>query len=152
MTLEINTLGDTDSRNKYRKALISFLEKYKNDLSEDSLKRLEKNPLRILDSKDKKDQEIVKDAPQLAQYLTSDSQRFFDHVLEGITALNIPFKLNSYLVRGLDYYGHTAFEFKASNLGAQSTVLAGVVMTGCQSKWEGRHCHLLDGLRVLSVW
>ena len=137
VTLEINTLGDTNSRNKYREALISFLEKYKNDLSEDSLKRLEKNPLRILDSKDKKDQEIVKDAPQLAQYLTPDSQKFFDHVLEGITALNIPFKLNSYLVRGLDYYGHTAFEFKASNLGAQSTVLAGGRYDGLSEQMEG---------------
>lgn len=139
ITLELNTLGDTVSRNHYRAALVSFLEKYKSDLSEDSLMRLEKNPLRILDSKDSGDQKILTSAPRLQDHLTDDARQFFEAVVEGIQQLDIPFKLNPHLVRGLDYYGHTAFEFKSSDLGAQSTVLAGGRYDGLSEQMGGPH-------------
>jgi histidyl-tRNA synthetase len=125
VTLEINSLGDPESRRHYRQAFVDFLHSHKNHLSSDSLIRLEKNPLRILDSKDHSDREILKEAPLLRDYLNKDSQEFFEQVLSGLEALGISYKLNPQLVRGLDYYGHTAFEFITQSLGAQGTVLAG---------------------------
>ena len=125
ITLEINTLGDQASRDAYLEALVAYFTQYKNDLSEDSLKRLEKNPLRILDSKDEADRKIVADAPDFASYLNDDSRAFYDTVQEGLTALGLAFVHNPRLVRGLDYYSHTAFEFTTDALGAQGTVLAG---------------------------
>jgi histidyl-tRNA synthetase len=123
--LNINTLGDLESRTAYRKALIEYFNPYKNDLSDDSKIRLEKNPLRILDSKDEHDQKICENAPIFANYLNDPSQSFYNQVLEGLEALNIPYICNPKVVRGLDYYTHTAFEFKTDKLGAQDAVLGG---------------------------
>ncbi|NQV54222.1 MAG: histidine--tRNA ligase [Rhodospirillales bacterium] len=125
VTLEINTLGDDESRATYRTRLVDYLQSFDGELSDDSRERLTRNPLRILDSKDEGDRKVIKDAPRLQDFLNDDSRRFFDDVLEGLGNLGIPFELNSRLVRGLDYYCHTAFEFTTQDLGAQGTVLAG---------------------------
>lgn len=124
-TLEINTLGDSESRAAYRDALVNYFSAYKESLSADSQMRLEKNPLRILDSKNEGDKKLCENAPRFEDYLNETSKKFFADVLEGIKALGIPYKLNSHLVRGLDYYSHTVFEFTTQKLGAQGTVLAG---------------------------
>lgn len=123
--LEINTLGDTPSRAQYREKLVGFLEKYKQDLSKDSQERLDKNPLRILDSKDERDQKILTEAPLLLHCLTEDARKFFHKVEEGLTQVGVKFVKNPRLVRGLDYYCHTVFEWTTSHLGAQSAVLSG---------------------------
>jgi histidyl-tRNA synthetase len=123
--LHINTLGDYESREKYKTILVSYLEKYKNDLSEDSQNRLYRNPLRILDSKDKKDREIIASAPLYSGSLTDSSKDFFAKVLKGLDLVNIPYELDPHLVRGLDYYCHTAFVFVTTELGAQSEILGG---------------------------
>ncbi len=123
--LELNTLGDVESRQAYRAALVEYFEAHRKDLSEDSLERLARNPLRILDSKDPGDRRVVADAPLFGDYLNQLSRDYFDAVLEGLEALDLPFELNPRLVRGLDYYTHTAFEFKTTQLGAQDAVLAG---------------------------
>ncbi len=125
VTLEINSLGDTESRHLYRERLVAYLSQFKDRLSEDSKIRLDKNPLRILDSKDEGDRSIVADAPLLGDSLNYASRAFFDSVLAGLAALGIPAQVNPRLVRGLDYYSHTAFEFTTTALGAQGTVLAG---------------------------
>ncbi|MFC4272472.1 histidine--tRNA ligase [Sneathiella chungangensis] len=124
-TLEINTLGDTESRQAYRAALVDYFNDHKSSLSQDSLDRLTRNPLRILDSKDKGDRVIVEQAPIFTDYLNSYSSDFFDEVLEGLSLLGIEYHLNRRLVRGLDYYTHTAFEFVTTALGAQGAVIAG---------------------------
>lgn len=124
-TLEINTLGDTESRLAYREALISYFTPLISRLSEDSQTRLTRNPLRILDSKAPEDQELVQSAPRFEEFLNTTSQEYFKHVCEGLSALGIPFTHNQRLVRGLDYYCHTAFEITTQTLGAQGTVLAG---------------------------
>lgn len=123
--LEINTLGDVESRNAYREALVQYLTPFKEQLSADSKIRLEKNPMRILDSKDEGDKKIITNAPLMKNFLNENSQRFFDSVLKGLEKLSIPYKINSQLVRGLDYYCHTVFEFTTKELGAQSAVLSG---------------------------
>jgi histidyl-tRNA synthetase len=123
--LEINSLGDPESRTNYREALVKYLSAYKDKLSEDSLRRLSVNPMRILDSKNDGDREIVKDAPIISEYYSYAARAFFDEVQAGLTALAIPYNLNPKLVRGLDYYCHTAFEFTTDALGAQNAVLAG---------------------------
>ena len=125
VTLELNTLGDPESRENYRNALIAYLTPHLGNLSTESQERFRRNPLRILDSKNEVDQAIVADAPEFASFLTEESRLFFDNVKEGLERIGVPYKLNSRLVRGLDYYGHTAFEFTTSALGAQGTVLAG---------------------------
>ncbi|TAN50723.1 MAG: histidine--tRNA ligase, partial [Rhodospirillales bacterium] len=124
-TLELNTLGDVESREAYRKELVAYLSGHLDKLSEDSRNRLDKNPLRILDSKDEGDRKIVADAPLLSQHLNEASTTFFAKVQDGLNALGVPFTVNQRLVRGLDYYGHTAFEFTTTALGSQGTVLAG---------------------------
>lgn len=124
-TLELNTLGDVASRAAYRDALVQYFTQHQENLSADSKMRLEKNPLRILDSKDDGDKKINAAAPKFEAYLNETSKQFFHAVVQGIEALGIPFKLNSHLVRGLDYYSHTVFEFTTQKLGAQGTVLAG---------------------------
>lgn len=123
--LEINTLGDSESRAQYREALVTYFSKFENELSADSKVRLQKNPLRILDSKDEGDRKLIAGAPTLEQHLNEHSKNFFAGVIAGIEKLKIPYKLNSRLVRGLDYYCHTVFEFTTTELGAQGTVLAG---------------------------
>jgi histidyl-tRNA synthetase len=125
VTLELNTLGDKESRDAYRQTLVAYLEGFKDKLSEDSLKRLYTNPLRILDSKDEGDREIVADAPSLMDSLNDDSRAVFDDLCDGLSRIGIDFTHNDRLVRGLDYYCHTAFEFTTDDLGAQGTVLAG---------------------------
>jgi histidyl-tRNA synthetase len=123
--LELNTLGDPESRDSYREALVAYLSPRADALSEDSRDRLERNPLRILDSKDEGDRAVIADAPRYSDYLNSESSDFFAAVKDGLSDIGIPFTLNDALVRGLDYYGHTAFEFTTEALGAQGTVLAG---------------------------
>lgn len=123
--LEINTLGDTESRQSYRQALVDYFSDHKATLSEDSLGRLDRNPLRILDSKDKGDRALVEKAPIFTDYLNAFSSDFFAEVLAGLSLLGIEYHLNRRLVRGLDYYTHTAFEFVTDALGAQGAVIAG---------------------------
>jgi histidyl-tRNA synthetase len=123
--LELNTLGDSASRQGYRATLVDYYGKHRDALSEDSRRRLEANPLRILDSKDEGDKRINAGAPSFADYLTPEAKDFFAEVCAGLTALGINYALNPRLVRGLDYYCHTAFEFVTTSLGAQGTVLGG---------------------------
>lgn len=123
--LELNTLGDKESREKHREALVNYLLPREKELSADSQVRLHKNPLRILDSKDEGDKKIVAEAPGLQNFLNDNSKKFFDSVVSGLQAIGIEPHLNEKLVRGLDYYTHTVFEFTTTHLGAQGTVLAG---------------------------
>src|SRR5690606_37010045 len=123
--LEINTLGDHESREAYKKALLSYLSPLRTKLSLESQDRLERNPLRILDSKSDQDQEMVKEAPAYSDYLNDTSKMFFKDVCMGLEMLEIPYKTNPHLVRGLDYYCHTTFEFVTDLLGAQSAIIAG---------------------------
>ncbi|HCJ22359.1 MAG TPA: histidine--tRNA ligase [Erythrobacter sp.] len=132
VTLHLNTLGDGDSREGWRAALVEYFLGVKDELSEDSQERLEKNPLRILDSKDRRDQKFVADAPKIDQFLSDDARAFFDAVTSGLDAAGVKWQRAESLVRGLDYYRHTAFEFipdegseAAGKLGSQSTILGG---------------------------
>jgi len=125
VTLTLNTLGDAASRDAWRAALVDHFEAHRGDLSEDSLARLDKNPLRILDSKDPKDRPIADSAPDIDAYLTGEAQDFFGAVTSGLDAAGVAWERNARLVRGLDYYRHTAFEFVTDRLGAQGTVLGG---------------------------
>ncbi len=125
VTLELNTLGDPASRTAYRDALVAYFSDHLDALSEDSRERLTRNPLRILDSKDEGDRKLVAGAPLFESYLNAESQEFFAAVREGLDSLGIAYTLNPRLVRGLDYYCHTAFEFTTDRLGAQGAVLAG---------------------------
>ncbi|MEO5335874.1 MAG: histidine--tRNA ligase [Magnetospirillum sp. WYHS-4] len=122
---EINTLGDAESRDRYRANLVEYFSGFRDRLSEDSRARLEKNPLRILDSKDEGDRAVVTDAPLIGESLTDDAKAFFDETLRGLNLAGVPYQVNPKLVRGLDYYCHTAFEFTTTHLGSQGTVLAG---------------------------
>jgi histidyl-tRNA synthetase len=124
-TLELNTLGDPESRVGYRDALVKYFSGYADKLSEDSRKRLEKNPLRILDSKDEGDRKLVANAPLIHDYLTPAARDFFKALQDGLAASDVPFTVSPRLVRGLDYYTHTAFEFVTTHLGAQGAVIAG---------------------------
>ncbi len=125
IVLELNTLGDPESRTAFRGALVAYFSARASELSEDSRRRLERNPLRILDSKDPGDQRIALEAPDFAAYLNDASRDFFARVRDALDRLGIAYRLNPRLVRGLDYYTHTVFEFVTSDLGAQGTVLAG---------------------------
>ena len=125
VTLQLNTLGDADTRDAWRAALVAHFEQHRGELSEDSLVRLDKNPMRILDSKDPRDRPIADAAPDIDAHLTSDAGAFFEKVTKGLDAAGVQWTRNSRLVRGLDYYRHTAFEFVTDRLGAQGTVLAG---------------------------
>ena len=125
VVLELNTLGDNESRSGYRQALVSYFSARASELSEDSQRRLERNPLRIFDSKQETDQRVARDAPAFADYQNAESRRFFDRVRAGLDRLGITYRLNPQLVRGLDYYTHTAFEFVTADLGAQGTVMGG---------------------------
>ena len=125
LTLDLNSVGSGEDRQKYRDALVAYFTPFKDELDKDSQDRLTRNPLRILDSKDKRTQEIVTDAPSLLDFLSDDSQKHFDGVQQLLTNLGIAFNINPRLVRGLDYYTHTAFEIQSSDLGAQATVCGG---------------------------
>lgn len=123
--LEINSLGTQIERNKYKIDFTEFLKKYENDLDIDSKKRLYINPLRILDSKNIKTQELIKDAPCISKYLEKDSKKHFECICEYLNLLHIPYSINTKLVRGLDYYNHTTFEIISNDLGKQNTICGG---------------------------
>jgi histidyl-tRNA synthetase len=123
--LEVNTLGDGESRAAYRAALVSFLQAHEADLSTESRERLARNPLRVLDSKDERDRAIVADAPDIFAHLTDAARAHWEGVLATLAAFGVPHRINPRIVRGLDYYSHTAFEFVTDRLGAQGTVMAG---------------------------
>ena len=123
--LEVNTLGDAESRQDYRGALVGYFSKHQAALSADSQARLERNPLRILDSKDERDRAIVANAPTIAGFLTEPAAQFYARLQTYLDRFGVPFRQNPRIVRGLDYYGHTAFEFVTSKLGAQGTVMGG---------------------------
>ncbi len=123
--LELNTLGDPESRTAYREALIGYFGGHVDALSEDSRMRLERNPMRILDSKDEGDRALIVDAPNMAEFMNEASAAFFAEVCAGLDNLGIAYTLNDRLVRGLDYYTHTAFEFTTTDLGSQGAVIAG---------------------------
>ena len=125
VTLQLNTLGDTQSRDAWRAALVEYFNDHRADLSDDSVDRLSRNPLRILDSKDPKDRPIADAAPVIDDYLSGEAQDFFGAVTAGLDAAGVAWERNARLVRGLDYYRHTAFEFVTDRLGAQGTVLGG---------------------------
>ena len=125
VTLEINTLADEASRRAYRSALVAYLAANEDALSQESRQRLRRNPLRVLDSKDKGDQAVLVDAPAIDAHLSPDAAAFFDAVCDGLGRIGVAFTRNARLVRGLDYYCHTAFEFTTEALGAQGAVLAG---------------------------
>ena len=135
--LEINTLGDKESHAAYRDALIAYFSAHQGALSKDSLTRLERNPMRILDSKDEGDRRIVADAPTIIPYLTEAAAGFYAKVKAHLTHFGVPFRENPRIVRGLDYYGHTAFEFVTSKLGAQGTVMAGGRYDGLVAEMGG---------------
>jgi histidyl-tRNA synthetase len=125
VTLQLNTLGDAETRDAWRAALISHFAQHRADLSAESQDRLDRNPLRILDSKDPRDRPIAEAAPDIDAFMTSEAGAFFESVTKGLDAAGVAWTRNARLVRGLDYYRHTAFEFVTDRLGAQGTVLAG---------------------------
>ena len=125
LALELNTLGSAEDRARYREQLVTFLSRNRDQLDPDSQDRLERNPLRILDSKNADTQALLADAPTLRDALAPESAARFQQVCAGLTVLEIPFTLNPRLVRGLDYYSHTAFEITSTQLGAQATVCGG---------------------------
>jgi len=137
--LELNTLGDPETRDAWRGALVDYFQAQKSQLSEDSVARLERNPLRILDSKDANDRAICGGAPTVDQYLTAEAADFFAAVTSGLDAVGVPWTRNARLVRGLDYYRHTAFEFVTDRLGAQGTVIAGGRYDGLIEALGGPH-------------
>jgi histidyl-tRNA synthetase len=135
--LEVNTLGDRESREAYRAALVAYFSDHRAALSEDSQVRLERNPLRILDSKDDGDKRLIAGAPTIQPYLTGAAAGFYDDLLAWLGRFGVPFRENPRIVRGLDYYSHTAFEFVTDRLGAQGTVLAGGRYDGLVAEMGG---------------
>jgi histidyl-tRNA synthetase len=135
--LSLNSVGTKGDRQQYREALVSYFLPYVNDLDPESQDRLHRNPLRILDSKDPKTQQIAQGAPSILDYLSAPSQAHFDRVQSLLQCLGISYVLNPCLVRGLDYYTHTAFEFQLDTLGAQSTVCGGGRYDGLVSELGG---------------
>jgi histidyl-tRNA synthetase len=125
VTLKLNTLGDAASRDAWRAALVEHFASHRAELSDDSVARLEKNPMRILDSKDPRDRPIAESAPDIDAYLSDEASGFFEAVTGGLNAAGVAWERDARLVRGLDYYRHTAFEFVTDRLGAQGTVLGG---------------------------
>jgi histidyl-tRNA synthetase len=139
ITLKLNTLGDGGSRAAWRAALIEHFEAHRGELSEDSLTRLAVNPMRILDSKDPRDRPIADAAPDIDMFLTDEARDFFDSVTSGLDAAGVKWTRDARLVRGLDYYRHTAFEFVTDRLGAQGTVLGGGRYDGLIETLGGPH-------------
>lgn len=125
VTLHLNSLGNTDSRLAYRQALIDYLTPMRGSLSKDSQRRLEENPLRVLDSKEKEDKVAVENAPSILDYLDEESQTHFDEVRAMLDSLNIPYVIDTNMVRGLDYYNHTIFEFITTIDKSELTICAG---------------------------
>ena len=136
--LELNTLGESDERAAYRAALVEFLESHKADLDEDSQRRLTTNPLRILDSKDAKTQQILESAPKLHDFMGEDTMNHFAQLQQFLTAAGVKFVINQKLVRGLDYYNKTVFEWTTTLLGSQGTVCAGGRYDGLVGQLKGK--------------
>ena len=139
VTLQLNTLGDAETRDAWRDALVAHFETHRGDLSEDSLARLDKNPLRILDSKAAQDRPIADAAPGIDDFLTEEAAAFFAQVTASLDAAGVAWTRNPRLVRGLDYYRHTAFEFVTDRLGAQGAVIAGGRYDGLIESLGGPH-------------
>jgi histidyl-tRNA synthetase len=125
VSLQLNSLGTSADRAKFREALVSYLQQHREQLDEDSKRRLESNPLRILDSKSPQTQSLLEEAPRLSEYIDAESQAHFEQLCSLLDAARIPYTVNPRLVRGLDYYGRTVFEWVTDQLGAQGTVCAG---------------------------
>ena len=125
VSLQLNSLGTSADRAKFREALVSYLQQHREQLDEDSKRRLESNPLRILDSKSPQTQSLLEEAPRLSEYIDAESQAHFEQLCSLLDAARIPYTVNQRLVRGLDYYGRTVFEWVTDQLGAQGTVCAG---------------------------
>lgn len=138
VTLELNSLGSNAARAGYRDALVKYLSRYKNDLDEDSQRRLASNPMRILDSKDEKTRALLANAPSLHEYFDLESQAHFEKLQQLLSDTGITFTLNSRLVRGLDYYNRTVFEWTTPHLGAQATVCAGGRYDGLVEQLGGK--------------
>lgn len=138
VVLQLNTLGSLEDRAKYRAALVEFLNQHRDDLDEDSQRRIERNPLRVLDSKNPQTQEILGDAPELADYLSEESAAHFNQLKALLDAAGLSYEVNPRLVRGLDYYSHTVFEWVTDALGAQGTVCAGGRYDGLVEQLGGR--------------
>ncbi|SPL69960.1 histidine--tRNA ligase [Acinetobacter stercoris] len=136
--LELNTLGELDERAEYRAALVAFLTSHKDELDEDSQRRLTTNPLRILDSKDARTQEILENAPKLHDFMGEDSMNHFNQLQQYLTDAGISFVINQKLVRGLDYYNKTVFEWTTTHLGSQGTVCAGGRYDGLVGQLKGK--------------
>ena len=139
VTLQLNTLGDAATRDAWRAALVEHFEAHRGSLSEDSLARLDRNPLRILDTKDPSERPIADAAPAIDDFLTAEASEFFAQVTAGLDAAGVAWTRNARLVRGLDYYRHTAFEFVTDQLGAQGTVIAGGRYDGLIETLGGPH-------------
>ncbi|MBM5782227.1 MAG: histidine--tRNA ligase [Pelagibacterales bacterium] len=137
-TLEINSLGDIQTKIKYEAALTEYFTKFKNDLSNDSKIRLEKNPLRILDSKDQQDIDLLAEAPSIYDFFSENSKKHFDQILNLLNKFDVKYRVNNRLVRGLDYYTSTVFEFVMAFEGAQNTVLAGGRYNSLVEKMSGK--------------
>lgn len=137
LSLQLNSVGSKEDRQTYRQALVDYFTPYTQDLDTDSQDRLTRNPLRILDSKDQKTQEIAKNAPSILDFLSYDSRSHFEKVCTLLTDLSVSYELNPRLVRGLDYYTHTAFEIISGDLGAQATVCGGGRYDGLVSQLGG---------------
>jgi histidyl-tRNA synthetase len=138
LTLELNSIGNAESRANYRQALVDYLMGFKDELDEDSKRRLETNPLRVLDSKDPKTRELLVAAPVLSDYLDDVSRSHFDGLCARLDAAGVAYTLNPRLVRGLDYYGLTVFEWTTDKLGAQGTVCAGGRYDGLVEQLGGK--------------
>lgn len=138
LTLEINTLGSAEARANYRSVLVEYFTQYKDQLDEDSTRRLSSNPLRILDSKNKDMQSLINAAPKLMDHLDEDSSKHFDEFKAYLQCLDIPYIINTRLVRGLDYYNRTVFEWTTTDLGAQGTICAGGRYDGLVEKMGGK--------------
>ncbi|GAB4542197.1 MAG: histidine--tRNA ligase [Pleurocapsa sp.] len=137
LQLDLNSVGNKQDREKYREALVNYLTPYQDELDKDSQERLARNPLRILDSKDPKTQEIAQNAPKIIDHLGDESKKHFETVQQLLTDLGIAYQINHCLVRGLDYYTHTAFEIISDQLGAQATVCGGGRYDGLVAELEG---------------
>lgn len=138
VVLELNSLGSSEARKAYREKLVAYLSQYKDKLDEDSLRRLDSNPLRVLDSKNPDVQAILVDAPKLSESLDEESQQHFQQLCERLDALGIQYQINERLVRGLDYYNRTVFEWVTKDLGAQGTVCAGGRYDGLVAQLGGK--------------
>ncbi len=152
VTLELNSIGSLEARANYRDALVAFLEQHVEVLDEDCKRRMYSNPLRVLDSKNPEVQALLNDAPRLSEYLDEESRAHFAGLCELLAQAGIPYTVNERLVRGLDYYNRTVFEWVTTSLGAQGTVCAGAVTTAWSSSWVAAPPRRSVSPWGLSVW